>query len=123
MGKAEIQEKINRLNREIRNLETSRSSYQNMNTKINDAISKLTSAKDYANKSYTALEKYYQSNTSSKKVTELESEYTNINNIIKDLKSEILVASNNKISSINSSISSKQSQIRRLREQMNSMET
>ena len=42
---------------------------------------------------------------------------------IKDLKSEILVASNNKISSINSSISSKQSQIRRLREQMNSMET
>lgn len=123
MGKAEIQEKINRLNREIRNLETSRSSYQNMNTKINDAITKLTSAKDYANKSYTELEKYYQSNTASKKVTELESEYTNINNIIKDLKSEILVASNNKISSINSSISSKQSQIRRLREQLNNMDT
>lgn len=123
MGKAEIQEKINRLNREIRNLETSRSSYQNMNTKINDAITKLTSAKDYANKSYTELEKYYQSNTASKKVTELESEYTNINNIIKDLKSEILVVSNNKISSINSSISSKQSEIRRLREQLNNMDT
>lgn len=123
MEKAEIQEKINRLNREIRNLERSRSSYKNMNTKINDAITKLTTAKDYANKSYTALEKYYQSNTSSKKVTELENEYTNINNIIKDLKSEILVASNNKISSINSSISSKQSQIRRLREQLNSLDT
>lgn len=123
MGKAEIQEKINRLNREIRNLETSRKSYQNMNTKINDAITKLTSAKDYAKKSYTSLEKYYQSNTSSKKVTELESEYTNINNIIKDLNSEILVASTNKISSINSSINSKQNQIRRLREQLNSMDT
>ena len=58
MEKAEIQEEIDRLNREINNLETSRSLYQNMNTKIDDAITKLTSAKDYANKSYTALEKY-----------------------------------------------------------------
>lgn len=123
MGKAEILETINRLNREIRNLETSRSLYQSMNTKINDAITKLTSAKDYVNKSYTELEKYYQSNTSSKKVTELESEYTNINSIIKKLKSEILLASNKKISSINSSISSKQSQISRLREQLNSMDS
>lgn len=122
MEKAEIQKKINRLNTEISNLEVSRNLYQNMNTKINDAITQLTSAKDYANKSYSELEKYYQSNTSSKKVTELESEYTNINNIIKELKSEILVASNNKISSINSSISSKQSQIKELRKQLNSMD-
>ena len=119
MGKAEIQEKINRLNREISNLESSKKLYQNMNTKINDAISKLTSAKDYANKSYTSLEKYYQSNTSSKKVSELENEYTNISNVINNLKSEILVASSNKISSINSSINSKTIQIKNLKKQLN----
>ncbi len=92
-----------------------------MNTKINDAITKLTIAKNYINKSYTLLEKHYQSNTSSKKVSELENEYTNIANVIKDLKSEILVASNNKISSISSSISSKEKQIRSLRQQLNSI--
>lgn len=121
--KAEIQEKINKINREIRNLRTSKSSYQDMNTKINEAIIKLTNAKEYVNKSYTSLEKYYQSNVSSKNVTKLKSESTNINNIIKNLKSEILVASNNKINSINSSIKDKKSQIRRLTEQLNVTDT
>ena len=121
--KAEIQEKINKINREIRNLRTSKSSYQDMNTKIHEAITKLTNAKEYVNKSYTSLEKYYQSNVSSKNVTKLKSESTNINNIIKNLKSEILVASNNKINSINSSIKDKKSQIRRLTEQLNVTDT
>ena len=121
--KAEIQEKINKINREIRNLRTSKSSYQDMNTKIHEAITKLTNAKEYVNKSYTSLEKYYQSNVSSKNFTKLKSESTNINNIIKNLKSEILVASNNKINSINSSIKDKKSQIRRLTEQLNVTDT
>lgn len=121
MGRAEIQERINRLNREIRNLETSKKAYQNMNTKIKDAISKLTTAKGYANKSYTSLEKYYQSNTSSEKVSEIENEYKNINNIIKELESVILVASNNKINTINSNIANKQKQIMSLRRSLNSI--
>lgn len=122
MGKAEIQEKINRLEREIRELKTDKDLYHNMNNKIKDAVTKLTNAKDSANKSYTMLEQCYQSEVASKKVTELENEYTNINNIIKELTYDILTASNNKLNSINSSINNKENQIIALKKQMNSIE-
>ena len=122
MGKAEIQEKINRLEREIRELKTDKDLYHNMNNKIKDAVTKLTNAKDSANKSYTMLKQCYQSDTASKKVTELENEYTNINNIKKELTYDILTASNNKLNSINSSINNKENQINALKKQMNSIE-
>ena len=118
MGSYEVRQSINRVSNEKRALESSRVVYQNMNAKINDAINKLTKARDYLSKSYTQLEKYYQSNAANKKVTELENEYTNINRIIQELKSEILVASNNKINSINSSINHKQNELSRLHQDL-----
>lgn len=122
MGKAELRQRISDLESENRSLEASRSSYQKMNTQINDVIDKLTSAKKSANNSYTELDKYYQSNASSKKVKEIENEHTNIDNLIRILKSEILAASNNKINSINSKISSNNSTIGSLREEIRRIE-
>lgn len=122
MGKAEIQEKINRLNREIQSLESNKTLYNNMNSKINDAINQLQTAKNYASQSYSSLGDYYQSKVSTQKIDALKTEHSNINSVIKTLNDEILVASKSKINSINSSISSKQAQIRQLKQELNSIE-
>lgn len=118
MGKAEIEASIRSLENEIRNLEASRNLYQNMNTKINETITKLTSAKGYANKSYTSLGQYYQSKISDQKVKELENEYTNIDNLIKSLNAEVLQASYTKINAINSNINNERARIGSLREEL-----
>lgn len=118
MGKAEIEASIRSLEKEIRNLEASRSLYQNMNVKINETITKLTSAKNYANTSYTSLGQYYQSKISEKKVKELENEHTNIENLIKSLNSEVLSASYSKINSINANITNDHARISSLQAEL-----
>jgi len=107
---------------EMNNLEMSKNAYQLMNAKITEAISALTNAKNYVDSSCTTLKKYYQSNTATKKVSEFEREYMNIDHIIKELQSEILVASNNKINSINSSISNIEAEIISLEQELNSID-
>lgn len=122
MSKASIRGEISQLRREINSLENKKTSYKNMNIKINKAIGELTSAKKSAKQAYTLLGQHYQSKTADKKTLELEGEYTNISNVIKTLENEILVESNNKINEIEQSIRRKERQIDALQDELARMD-
>jgi len=122
VSKASIRREIAELNEEIEELEKDKKLYEKMNNKIDDAVEKLTKAKESAREGYQLLGEYYQSITADKKVLEFEGEYTNISSVITTLKFDILVASNNKINEIKNSINRKQREIRNLREILASMD-
>ena len=117
MGKSDIQAQINRLKEEVRRLESLKKAFENMNLKILEAISALTTAKESAQKAYQLLGENYQSKTADEVVADLEGEYTNISDVIKTLQS-VLAASNAKIKSIGGIVKKRNSEIKDLRDQL-----
>lgn len=111
MGVAEIQNSINTLNSQVRNLGNQRTQYQNMNNQINQTISELSAAYNAIVDAKNGLAENYSSQSADKKVDVLEEDANKINALIKKLRDEILVASNNKINSVNSSIEQAQRDI------------
>lgn len=122
MEKEEIQEKIDKLNKEIGDLELRKQLYENMNEIINQAISKLTKAKEYISSAGQEFKKNYRSQTASEKIKEIDNEGANISKIIKELKLDILATSNNDINSINTNINNKKNQITMLKQELNSIQ-
>lgn len=111
LGVAEIQNSINTLNSQVRNLGNQRTQYQNMNNQINQTISELSAAYNAIVDAKNRLIENYSSQSADKKVDALEEDANKINALIKKLRDEILVASNNKINSVNSSIEQAQRDI------------
>ena len=111
LGVAEIQNSINTLNSQVRNLGIQRTQYQNMNNQINQTISELSAAYNAIVDAKNRLIENYSSQSADKKVDALEEDANKINALIKKLRDEILVASNNKINSVNSSIEQAQRDI------------
>lgn len=121
MERLDILLEINKLNQKINELEAEKKEYLNMNKKINDTVSKLKKADEYIYDSYKELAKNYSSDEATKKVTNLEEESNNVNNIIKELDNEILAESEREISSINSAIKKIENEKQELRNQLNSL--
>ena len=102
MGVAEIQSSIDNLNSQVRGLGNLKTDYQNMNNQINEAIKELSASYNSIIEAKNKLSQNYSSETANNKLKDLEEEANKINNLIKKLRDEILAESNRKISTINS---------------------
>ena len=114
IAKAEIKNKINKLKREIRELEQIKEKYKKMNNKIEYALQKLKSAETYKNDSFNSFKRNYSSDESNKILSEFKETMNNIDIIEKQLKNNILTESTDQISSINNKIQSKKNEIQQL---------
>ena len=114
IAKAEIKNKINKLNREIQELEQIKEKYKKMNNKIEYALQKLKSAETYKNDSFNSFKRNYSSDESNKILSEFKETMNNIDIIEKQLKNNILAKSTDQISSINNKIQSKKNEIQQL---------
>lgn len=112
--KAEIKSKINKLKREIQELEQIKEKYKKMNNKIEYALQKLKSAETYKNDSFNSFKRNYSSNESNKILSEFKETMNTIDIVEKQLKNNILVESTAQISSINNKIQSKKNEIQQL---------
>ena len=110
IAKAEIKNKINKLKREIQELEQIKEKYKKMNNKIEYALQKLKSAETYKNDSFNS----FKSDESNKILSEFKETMNNIDIIEKQLKNNILAESTDQISSINNKIQSKKNEIQQL---------
>ena len=114
IAKAEIKNKINKLKREIKELEKIKEKYKKMNNKIEYALQKLKSAETYKNDSFNSFKRNYSSDESNKILSEFKETMNNIDIIEKQLKNNILAESTDQISSINNKIQSKKNEIQQL---------
>lgn len=114
IAKAEIKNKINKLKREIQELEQIKEKYKKMNNKIEYALQKLKSAETYKNDSFNSFKRNYSSDESNKILSEFKETMNNIDIIEKQLKNNILAESTDQISSINNKIQSKKNEIKQL---------
>lgn len=114
IAKAEIKNKINKLKREIQELEQIKEKYKKMNNKIEYALQKLKSAETYKNDSFNSFKRNYSSDESNKILSEFKETMNNIDIIEKQLKKNILTESTDQISSINNKIQSKKNEIQQL---------
>lgn len=114
IAKAEIKNKINKLKREIQELEQIKEKYKKMNNKIEYALQKLKSAETYKNDSFNSFKRNYSSNESNKILSEFKETMNTIDIVEKQLKNNILVESTAQISSINNKIQSKKNEIQQL---------
>lgn len=114
IAKAEIKNKINKLKREIQELEQIKEKYKKMNNKIEYALQKLKSAETYKNDSFNSFKRNYSSDESNKILSEFKETMNNIDIIEKQLKNNILTESTDQISSINNKIQSKKNEIQQL---------
>ena len=114
IAKAEIKNKINKLKREIQELEQIKEKYKKMNNKIEYALQKLKSAETYKNDSFNCFKRNYSSDESNKILSEFKETMNNIDIIEKQLKNNILAESTDQISSINNKIQSKKNEIQQL---------
>lgn len=114
IAKAEIKNKINKLKREIQELEQIKEKYKKMNNKIEYALQKLKSAETYRNDSFNSFKRNYSSDESNKILSEFKETMNNIDIIEKQLKNNILTESTDQISSINNKIQSKKNEIQQL---------
>lgn len=112
--KAEIKNKINKLKREIQELEQIKEKYKKMNNKIEYALQKLKSAETYKNDSFNSFKRNYSSDESNKILSEFKETMNTIDIVEKQLKNNILVESTAQISSINNKIQSKKNEIQQL---------
>lgn len=112
--KAEIKSKINKLKREIQELEQIKEKYKKMNNKIEYALQKLKSAETYKNDSFNSFKRNYSSDESNKILSEFKETMNTIDIAEKQLKNNILVESTAQISSINNKIQSKKNEIQQL---------
>ena len=114
IAKAEIKNKINKLKREIQELEQIKEKYKKMNNKIEYALQKLKSAETDKNDSFNSFKRNYSSDESNKILSEFKETMNNIDIIEKQLKNNILTESTDQISSINNKIQSKKNEIQQL---------
>lgn len=114
IAKAEIKNKINKLKREIQELEQIKEKYKKMNNKIEYALQKLKSAETYKNDSFNSFKRNYSSDESNKILSEFKETMNNIDIIEKQLKNNILAESTDQTSSINNKIQSKKNEIQQL---------
>ncbi len=118
---SEIQDRENAivdLNGEISSLQKSIKQYQNMNENINKAIKKLEFAKRNIKNARDELNNNYTGKAADKKIEHLQNEQSKIENYIRELRDSILLASRNKITSLNGQIGYMQQQISGLTQQM-----
>lgn len=120
MEESEIQGKISELNAYMIKLNKSKEEYIQMNEKINQAITELSSAQNNFEEACAQLQDNYSSEAATEKVNELEDECTAIEEIINELRNKILESSNSKINVINTQIKNHQYQISNLEKELNS---
>ena len=109
---------------QILDLQDKEELYKKLSKSIEQLISYLKSAENCANDSYLGLNEYYQDSiNASEKVTELETQYTNIQEIVNKLNYNILVECNDQIDSIKRGIENQKDRLERLINRYNSMET
>ena len=84
IAKAEIKNKINKLKREIQELEQIKEKYKKMNNKIEYALQKLKSAETYKNDSFNSFKRNYSSDESNKILSEFKETMNNIDIIEKE---------------------------------------
>ncbi len=118
MSEAELQNQIDVLTNEKRNLEIKKSKYATMNQKLSSAISNLTEASNQSAKASTALNTNYVSMTVSQKHKDLGNVSANINSQITILRSAI-EKSNYQINVITNKIREKNNLIISYRNQLN----
>jgi len=118
MSEEEILNQIEELERQINNLENKKKSYENMNIKINKAISSLNAANKYSKIATLSFGQNYQSKAANLKKMEFERENMRIEELIKSLKNDVLVTIHKKIKDINSNIEEKKRQIGELRSKL-----
>lgn len=121
MEKAQIQNEINRANREVNNLRDSKLKYQKMNVKIVDALKQLNNAKTYMNQAKVDFDRNYSSDTAKKQSKKFQEIINAINEIYKELNNNILPASKRKINNLDSNINTKTNQTQQLTNELNSL--
>lgn len=121
MGKEQIQNEIYKANREVNNLKNSKIKYQNMNSKINEALKQLNNAKTYMSQAKADFDKNYYSDTAKKQSEKFQEVVDSINEIYNELNNNILPASKRKITSIDSNIYNKTNDIEQLKKELNSL--
>ena len=83
IAKAEIKNKINKLKREIQELEQIKEKYKKMNNKIEYALQKLKSAETHKNDNFNSFKRNYSSDESNKILSEFKETMNNIDIIEK----------------------------------------
>ena len=119
--KAEIRNQIETQNTEINNLKKSKIAYEIMKTKVNEALSKMESAKKSVVNSNEQLKNAYSSQEADKQNKKLQEITQEIDTIVGKLNNPILSEINKKISATNQEISSKQNIVSSLRNELNSI--
>lgn len=121
MEKAQIQNEIYKANREVNDLKESKTRYQNMNLKINEALKQLNNAKAYMSQAKADFDKNYSSDTAKKQSKRFQEVINSINEIYSELNNNILPASKRKINSIDNNIYTKTNQTQQLKKELNSL--
>ena len=121
MTEAQLQQEINQLRVEISNLETELSKYQAMGNKINEALPKLTMAKNGMDEAFIQLNRNYSDNGKPKDDGRFQAIVNDIEARRKQLQDQILVECNRKIQTINSSLITKRNRLSSATSELNSM--
>lgn len=103
-----VVEEINQINKEIDVLRQNVSEYESIIQRIEETISNLMISKDYINNTYNLARKNYSSKSANEKTAKIQEIVTEINNMIKKLRDNILPEAKRQITLINSNISSKE---------------
>ena len=121
MNKIEIQNKIKELNKQISELKTNKTKYQNMTTGLNNAIPILTKADEHIENALTAFNKNYTGQVANEKTKEFQNIHTEITQIIKQLKENMLPNAKGQINTIDYKILNKRTEIQELEKKLNNI--
>ena len=99
--------------RQLLNMQQDRKAYEYFKDKINNSLKELDNAKKYIKESIIELKKAYSGQVVKEKTTKLENDIQQINNIERELQNSIAEL-NQRIGSLNSDISVKETEYRSL---------
>ena len=119
--KGQIANEIDAWQQEIDNLFYSNLAYENMRTKINEALPKLTSARQNVKSSQVGLKGTYTSQEATKQEAKFQEIIQEISGVIENLNNPIMTEITRKINSNNQEIMARQSRIRQLQGELYSL--
>ena len=123
MTRTQINQKINKLSREIKDLSDKKNKYNSMNSQISNAVSKLNTAMNSINSASVKLKNNYSGNIATSKCNELQNQRNQISNIKSRLSGSILSESKRQINKINANIEAKRKEIKRWQRELRNMKT
>ncbi len=106
-NQTEINDKINNINEDLKNLQSDKTSYANMEQKIESLISNLSTARKNMKDALDKLKVNYTGNAANRMYTDCQNVIDDISTMIKSLKHEILPEARQRIDTINAKVTKK----------------